>query len=61
MGYFDVFIDHTLLTSQEYVQDLFKSVYDTECDKDFGDYSSVTVNQVRVFEGGGAGSGNDHP
>lgn len=61
VGYFDIFIDHALITSQEYVRNLFKSVYDTECDEDFGGYSSATVNQVKAFEGGGAGPGDDHP
>ena len=61
VGYFNIFIDHTLITSQEYVWNLFKSVYDTEYNKDFGGYLLATVNQVKVFKGGGPGPGDDHP
>ena len=43
------------------MRNLFKSVYDVESDENFGGYSSATVNQVKVFEGGGAGPDDDHP
>jgi len=61
VGYLRIFIDHALITSQEHLQNLFKSVYGIECDEDFGGYSSVTVKQVKDFEGGGAGPSDDYP
>lgn len=61
VGYLSIFIDYALITSQEYVRNLFKSVYGIECDEDFGGYSSATVRQVKEFEGGGAGPSDDHP
>lgn len=40
---------------------LFKSMYDTECNEDFRGYMSAIVYQVKAFEGGGAGPDDDHP
>ena len=61
VGYLCIFIDHALITSQEHVRNLFKSVYGIECDEDFGDYLLVTVKQVNDFKGGGAGPSDDYP
>lgn len=59
--HFNPSISFPLTVSQEYVRNVFKDVYDVECDEDFGGYLSATIAQVKAFEKGGEGPDDDDP